>query len=345
MIKVAFTFIGTVVGAGFASGQEVLQFFTQYGEVALYTLGLSCVLFICFGIRLMCLAHDLSLHSYDQLNQEMFGNRLGNIVNILTLLMLLGSLSVMLAGGGTLLLNQFHFPFTVGLAIILLLAYFVLSRGIHAIMNINSIVVPIMFIFVLGLIVVIWSDTTLSNISMTQMHHTIFPAITAPFLYTAYNLAMAQAVLVPLGASIQDRTILIGGGILGALGIGFLMYATHYILSTKMPYILTEEIPIASFIILFGKYAQILYTLILLSEILTTLIANGFGLTLQLKSKTNYSFRKVAVMVLIFTFCTSHFGFKALLTFLYPIFGWISLCWLCMLLIYRLKRVERTNYP
>ncbi|MEK1832032.1 hypothetical protein AAAC51_33515 [Priestia megaterium] len=32
-LQVAATYVGTVVGAGFATGKEIVQFFTQYGNL------------------------------------------------------------------------------------------------------------------------------------------------------------------------------------------------------------------------------------------------------------------------------------------------------------------------
>lgn len=34
-LQIAFTYIGTVVGAGFASGKEIVEFFVQYGSQGL----------------------------------------------------------------------------------------------------------------------------------------------------------------------------------------------------------------------------------------------------------------------------------------------------------------------
>ncbi|WKB35304.1 hypothetical protein QS257_17090 [Terrilactibacillus sp. S3-3] len=39
VFQIAATYIGTIVGAGFASGKEVIQFFTQFGEFG--TLGVA----------------------------------------------------------------------------------------------------------------------------------------------------------------------------------------------------------------------------------------------------------------------------------------------------------------
>jgi uncharacterized membrane protein YkvI len=56
VVRIAFTYIGTIVGAGFASGQEILQFFTKYGWMALFTIGLSTLLFIWLGIKVMLIS-------------------------------------------------------------------------------------------------------------------------------------------------------------------------------------------------------------------------------------------------------------------------------------------------
>ncbi|OTA41527.1 MAG: hypothetical protein A6D92_05935 [Symbiobacterium thermophilum] len=45
VFRVATTYIGTVVGAGFASGQETLRFFAAYGPAGLAGILLATLLF------------------------------------------------------------------------------------------------------------------------------------------------------------------------------------------------------------------------------------------------------------------------------------------------------------
>lgn len=44
-LLIAGTYVATVIGAGFASGQEILSYFVIYGKQSLYGLLLVCVLF------------------------------------------------------------------------------------------------------------------------------------------------------------------------------------------------------------------------------------------------------------------------------------------------------------
>ncbi|KHF27179.1 hypothetical protein LR68_03986 [Anoxybacillus sp. BCO1] len=47
-VQIAFVYVGTVVGAGFATGKEIVQFFTQYGAIGFVTIAASGGLFIFF---------------------------------------------------------------------------------------------------------------------------------------------------------------------------------------------------------------------------------------------------------------------------------------------------------
>jgi uncharacterized membrane protein YkvI len=92
IIQVGFTYAGTVVGAGFATGQEILQFFTRYGWPATLSICLSTLLFVSLGIKLMLLAHDLKARSYEDMNTFLFGRSIGRWTNLFTLFKMLGVL-------------------------------------------------------------------------------------------------------------------------------------------------------------------------------------------------------------------------------------------------------------
>ncbi|MDK2925864.1 MAG: hypothetical protein PWQ41_1638, partial [Bacillota bacterium] len=61
---IAATYVGTVVGAGFASGQEVLQFFSAFGRWGFVGIALATGLFVFFGLAIMELGHALKAESH-----------------------------------------------------------------------------------------------------------------------------------------------------------------------------------------------------------------------------------------------------------------------------------------
>ena len=76
-LQVAATYVGTVVGAGFATGKEIVQFFTQYGELGMVGILVSGLFFIWLGSKMMLLSHAIGASSYQQLNTYLFGDVLG----------------------------------------------------------------------------------------------------------------------------------------------------------------------------------------------------------------------------------------------------------------------------
>ena len=60
-LKVAAAYIGTVVGAGFATGQEILQFFNRFGVMGLVGIVIATIMFVVFGYLIMDLERGLIL--------------------------------------------------------------------------------------------------------------------------------------------------------------------------------------------------------------------------------------------------------------------------------------------
>ncbi|MGG1556390.1 YkvI family membrane protein [Paenibacillus ferrarius] len=337
VVRVAFTYIGTVVGAGFASGQEILQFFTRYGSLATLTIALATLLFIWIGIQLMLMAYDLKAASYEDLNKVIFGERIGKWISLFMMVVLFGITTVMLAGAGTVFEEQLHLSYTSGLLVTLVLSYLILTRGIKAIMTVNSIVVPIMLLFSVVIVVYTWHSPSSGNWLRITSDDTLGQIWFAPFLYTAFNLAMAQAVLVPMGAAMTNRSTLISGGLLGGAGIGLLLLSAHYALSAQMPGIAQFEIPMGSIMTKLGPLPQLAYLLVIYGEIFTTFIGDAYGLSMQLQQRTKLPPKVLLLLILSLSYLISHIGFKVLLSALYPIFGLISVVWL-VLMIWRNRR-------
>ena len=44
MLKITFIIIGTIIGAGFASGREIYTFFGQYGNIGLATIAVTGII-------------------------------------------------------------------------------------------------------------------------------------------------------------------------------------------------------------------------------------------------------------------------------------------------------------
>ena len=68
--QIAAVYVGTVIGAGFATGREIVEFFTRFGFVGFIAILLSGYLFITMGTKIMLKSHaitekySLAFHEY-----------------------------------------------------------------------------------------------------------------------------------------------------------------------------------------------------------------------------------------------------------------------------------------
>ncbi|MBD2847898.1 hypothetical protein IDH44_22105 [Paenibacillus sp. IB182496] len=341
-LQIALTYIGTIVGAGFASGREILQFFTRFGAVAALTIVLAAALFAWLGAKMMLLAREIGAQSYEDLNMALFGPRFGKLVSYFMMLVLLGVTGVMLAGAGSVFSEHLNASYQLGLAVTLLACFLLLRKGMHAILLVNTVVVPIMLLFTL---LVMWHTTRAPGadrwLELTN-DYSPWTLWLSPLLYTAFNLTLAQAVLVPLGARIQDRGAIRLGALLGGIGIGFMLLVGHIALSANMPGISQFAIPMGGIARQLGMVAQWIYIFLIYSEIFTTLIADVYGLSLQVRSRFNWPRDLLILAILGVSFLLSQIGFGTLLSTLYPIFGFVSLGWLALMIRRSARSRHRT---
>ena len=66
-IKAIFVIIGTIIGAGFASGQEIYSFFNVYGVNGILGIVLSCVLIGFVIYRVLIKSKNKEINSYNDL--------------------------------------------------------------------------------------------------------------------------------------------------------------------------------------------------------------------------------------------------------------------------------------
>lgn len=329
-LQVAATYIGTVVGAGFATGQEIIQFFTVFQHWGVLGILISTWLFIWMGTKLMLLSKRINAYSYQELNLHLFGKGLGTAVNLFVFLILLGVTSVMVSGAGSIFKEQLGWPYQVGILFTLLLCYIVMLKGLEGIFIVNSLVVPMMICFSLIILVNAGQMQPGAPLSIFDLNSWLeswrgWQWIMSGIIYVAFNLAMAQAVLVPLGQEMDDVKVLRWGGILGGIGLGFMLLVSHVAFNRLMPDVLQMDVPMAAVIKGFGWLILALFLVVVYGEIFTTLIGNVFGLARQIEQHLHLPEQWIILLILITSFIISQVGFSALVAHLYPVFGYMGL--------------------
>jgi uncharacterized membrane protein YkvI len=324
--QIGCTYIGTVVGAGFASGQEIYQFFGRYGNHAYLSILLSVFLFAWVGYRLMLLGQRLNAESFQEVNLHLFGPWFGRTVNGILVVMLFGLTVAMVAGAGELLHEQFHYSFQFGALLTIAITYLTVLRGMRGLLDANSLIAPIMVGFILYAGIHAFSLRGVHAIQVGQtigVHGSLMPVVSS-ILYVSFNAGLASGVLIPLGASARDKRTLTRGAMIGAGGLGLMMTAILFILFTYYPDVVQYQVPMGHVARLMGTLIQWMFILVLWGEIYSTLVGNVFALTTRSPSRSKNGKRWFTAALLLLAFAVSHFGFSNIVHYVYPVFGWMS---------------------
>ncbi|MBO8162549.1 MAG: hypothetical protein H0Z34_02380 [Brevibacillus sp.] len=330
-LQIAFTYIGTVVGAGFASGREILHFFVQYGIQGLIGIILATLLFVWAGVRVMILAYRLRANSFQEINLYLFGSVAGTLFNLTLIAVLLGTTSVMLAAAGTLFSGSFHLPAQIGIWLSMIAIFLVVVRGLTAIHSINSLFVPTLIGFTVLVFVYSepWDDISSSGVFIETVKPWIW--LSSPLYYVALNVSLTQAVLVPIGRDSSSERPLIIGGFLGGIGIGILLLLAYASMAAHMPQVSSADMPMIFMLSELGQWIAFLFALLVYAEVFSTLAANVYGLVQQMKGILSLSPALIVLMILLTCYLVSFVGFTSLLSLLYPLFGQIVVLFLLML--------------
>ncbi len=330
-IQLAAVYVGTVVGAGFATGREIVVFFSQYGFIGLLGILLSGFIFAYFGAKIMRISVKIKASSYQEFTIYLFGNVIGTMINFLLLLMLIGVCAVMFSGAGAVFEEQLGLDKTVGVIFTIVLSVIVMMVGTRGLFAVNTFVVPIMISFSFILFILSVSLPGFFG-EIFQMETISWKMISSPFSYTALNLALAIAVLVPAASEIGDEEVVKWGGILGGIALMMILISSHFsLIMLKDVYL--YSIPMATIMKHLAPQLSWVYILVIYGEIFSSVIGNIYGLERQLRSFIPLPSMVLIGGIILVSYLISYVQYGTLLSFLYPIFGYISLVFLLFLWI------------
>lgn len=281
-LRVGAAFAGTVVGAGFASGQEILQFFGLYGLQAGWGVGLAGALLAGYGYLILRAGARFQARSHRELLTGLATPPLAALLDGLLLLFLLGGLAAMAAGAGAVAREQLGLPAPAGSALLVAGAATAVLFGLDGVVRTIAAVVP----WLLGAVLLV----ALGNLATHPLDPgwappapAVLPAWPlAAVAYGSYNLILAVGVLGPLGRA-SPRQALLPGALVGAAILASGALAIHFSLFTLEPQVLQEtELPMVLLATRLAPGLGPAYSLVLLAEIFTTAVANLFGLVARL---------------------------------------------------------------
>ncbi|AOQ25480.1 hypothetical protein MTAT_16070 [Moorella thermoacetica] len=329
-LAVAGALMGTMIGAGFASGQELVQFFLTLGTGAPAAVVLMTGLLMTSSFLVRHLALKWRTASYRDLMIMLLGNWY-RPADVAITAFLFGGLAIMLAGAGAVARQYFGWPPLAGILACSGLALLgSLGRG-RGVLILNSLLVPVM----LGIIVLIvglnWPPTAgpLTTVPAGPLVGSNW--VLNACLYVTYNMVGLMVLLASLPNSRRGTA----GAALGGLLLGILVFVLVQALGRLPKEILVTELPLLSLVKSRHPELQGAYALSLWLAMVTTAASNLYGLAERLGSSSRLPL-PAAVPVLVLAVPMASFGFANLVGLIYPFFGYLGLLLLILVMGRRL---------
>lgn len=329
IFKVIFVIIGTLIGAGFASGQEMYLFFFSYGMKGLLGILVSCTLIGIVIYKSLVIIDKYQIKTYKEFleifikSKENFLN-LKNIINIVINVFIIITFFIMIAGFGAYFEQELGISKILGSIILAILCFLIFMTSIKGVVKVNSILVPILIAFVILIGIINITDLNLPELEnyiiRTNQSSYFFSAV----IYCSYNSILLIPVLITLKNYLSSKRQIGVIAIITSI-ISIVLSTMIFLLLVRVDVDITKlEMPVVYVVSQMFKALRIVYGLIILSSIFTTAISLGSSF-LQNTSKNRKSYTQIALIMCITSVLVSQIGFSNLINFLYPIFGYLGL--------------------
>ena len=321
VISITLVIIGALIGAGFASGQEIFSFFYIYGKNGIYGILIMSILIGIFIYKSLKIIYQKQVYNYnDFLNLFIKNTKIRNVILWIVNVLLLVSFYIMVAGFGAYFEQEIGINRIIGSIVLNLLCVIVFFSNIKGVLKASNLIVPflIFFIFFIG----IKNIVQIRTIDFYQMKNNW---ILSMFIYNSYNFILLMPVLISLKKQITKEKNIKKVSILVTIIILILSINIFFLLlNANIKEIENQEMPIVYIISnYFNKYKKI-YAFIVLASIFTTAISVGIGF-LQNISKNSNSYPQFVLFMCITSLLMSNIVFSKLLNFIYPVFGYIGI--------------------
>lgn len=333
LLNVALMFVGAIMGAGFASGREIWQFFGVFGRQGRIGILLIAVLFVVLGMMTAYLARILGTNDMGRIIAPGGNPKIENLVSWFMAIMLFTVLINMTAAGGALLHQNFGISRLVGGVLIGVLVIVTVLGEFERISRVFRYIMPVLFAAVILISVL----AVTANLGASSQREPVKPSpiagnwVLAACLYISYNiLAMIPIVATSSVNAKSEKSAMLGSG-LGGIFLGVLAFTIVLALQKDMQFAQAMDMPMLAYAGRISKGAGIIYSVLLFAAIYASATSNFYGFTTKLRTDEKKS-RKVILSACL-AFLLGLVGFKNVVAYMFPIEGYLGFAIIAMLLV------------
>ncbi len=324
--------VAALIGAGFASGQEILCYFVvfeRHGIWGLFTATLFFALFIS-SVLMFCVKFNIT--TYTEFLKIFKTRHSRYLIKIITVIFSLAVFSAMLSALGEVISGIIPIPTALAGLMGTILAFTVFIRGTDKVFALNGYIgIGLVFFMTFAILYILtWREIHVFS-------PVAFRSLRDGFIYGGYNLVTLTPVLISLSKKLQSKADAIGVTLITTLITSLLIGLVFGLLSIYYNKINLGEFPLLTLAKRQSMGFGVFYTFILSGAIITTLLSSGGAVidSLSIKEKPMH-----IGAVSLMAYGLSGLGFTNLINTAYRLCGIAGII-LCGAIIYGIIKSKK----
>lgn len=334
IFRVAGIYAASITGAGFASGQEIMQFFSAYETGGFYGILLAGILFGAVGCIVLSKVRSERIRNFEEFIFPVFGWHAGWVIETAATVFIFCMYSIMTAGSGKILSQMTGIPFRTAVFIMGIISAIFIMTDIKGIAVLSSVLTPILIagIVLTGLYIVVMRDSPVFSVS-GYLSHVTENWFFSSLLYVSYNSIIAVMMMCTVLPYLKTRRTAVAAGILGGAALTLAALAINTVIFLFLSSSMETEIPVIDILQSINASAGRLYSVLLWIAMLVSAVTSGFCFTERIGSLIRVNKRVTALLLCAAAVPLSTLGFSRLISLVYPAFGFLGLFMVIVILI------------
>ncbi|WP_157108918.1 YkvI family membrane protein [Corynebacterium aquilae] len=340
-LTIAMAFVGLSIGAGFASGQELLQFFVAFGVPGLIGAVVTALLMCLVGIVILQLGSYFQATEHSAVLAEYTHPVFAKIFDAAVMLTVFSIAMVMFAGAGANLNQQFDLPTWVGSVGLLLLVLALGSLDVDKVSKVIGAATPfiVLFIVIAAVYSITHADADFATLeAATKEIDTELPNIFIGVAsYVGFSLMVVVSMSIVIGGEyLVPRTAGLGG-LMGGFIFGSLLVLSVVSLFLKIEQVGHLDMPMLGLVGLISPAMGVAMSVVIFAMIFNSALGMSYAMGRRLSAGHPERFKKMFYLTVIVAFFAGFLGFKRLVSYLFPVLGYIGAVLTVVLIIAWIK--------
>ncbi len=341
------TFIAFLIGSGFATGQEVVQYFSAYGWYGILGIVVVFTLFLYVARQLVSIGYQQKFEHNGQIYRYLCGPVFGRFFDYFAIVFIYMSFIVMIGGAGATVQQQYDISPWYGAVLMGFFAATTVICGLNRIVSILGKVGPfiVLITVILGLASIAKNPTALMSVNdilpnlnvMKASGHWLFAALS----YVGFCMLWLAGFMSLMGSSAKNLKEISRGVALGAAGFSLALCIITLGLMANMEQINVSMVPSLTLAMNIHPVFAGLFFVIVIAGIYTTAVP----LLWQAAKRFTGQNQKAFVMVTIFLSILGvviglKVPFDRLVNVIYVLNGYIGFVLLFFMVVHSVKNMR-----